>query len=68
MRTPSEAAIRSEAVSIWEASGRPIWSHPLDHWSEAIERLSRPADVSDESPAPRLVHAPIRQKAVRRSP
>ena len=47
MRTPSEAAIRSEAVSIWEASGRPIWSHPLDHWSEATERLSRARTPDD---------------------
>lgn len=65
MRTPSEAAIRSEAASIWEESGRPIWSH---HWSEAIERLSRHAGASDEPAAPTIVHTPTRRKAVRRSP
>jgi hypothetical protein len=68
MRTPPEAAIRSDAVSIWEESGRPIWSHPLDHWSEAIERLSRHAGASDEPAAPTIVHAPTRRKALRRSP
>jgi hypothetical protein len=40
MPSHSEMAIEFEARRLWEASGRPIWSHPLDHWSEAIGSLA----------------------------
>jgi hypothetical protein len=40
MPSHSETAIEFEARRLWEASGRPIWSHPLDHWSEAIGSLA----------------------------
>lgn len=48
----SEQSIRAEAERIFEARGRPIWSHPLDYWSEAVATLSSgstsgPPDVSE---------------------
>jgi hypothetical protein len=66
MRTPTEAAIRSEALSIWEASGRPIWSHPLDYWTEAIQRLGDQNDVSAEPTAPGIDDPQARQEAIKR--
>jgi hypothetical protein len=63
MRPISEAAIQSEALSIWEASGRPIWSHPLDYWCKAIERLGSRADPVDPLDAMPLADAPLRTGA-----
>lgn len=47
----SETVIEVEARRLWEASGRPIWSHPLDHWSEAIGSLSRRSGDSPDQNA-----------------
>ena len=41
MTAISEQSIRAEAERIFEAKGRPIWSHPLDYWTEASNLLAR---------------------------
>lgn len=41
MTAISEQTIRDEAERIFEAKGRPIWSHPLDYWTEASNLLAR---------------------------
>ncbi len=37
----SEEEIRREAFRLWEADGRPLWSHGYDHWLRATENLRR---------------------------
>ncbi|BCP53856.1 hypothetical protein K32_24730 [Kaistia sp. 32K] len=73
MSSFSEAAIHSEAQRIWEASGRPIWSHPLDHWATAVGNLAKsPSDGAQlqpsadmATPRPGQSGKPLQRKAVR---
>lgn len=37
----SEDEIAREAYRLWEAEGRPLWSHAYDHWFRAVESLRR---------------------------
>ena len=60
----SDEDIRREAFRIWEADGRPLWSHGYDNWFRATENLRRerlarqtfddalPGDEREDSSAP----------------
>ncbi len=37
----SDEEIREEAFRLWEAEGRPLWSHGYDNWFRARENLRR---------------------------
>ena len=50
----SEQSIWAEAERIFESRGRPIWSHPLDYWREAVANLSSAGEHPEGSPA--LLH------------
>lgn len=55
MTAISEQSIRAEAERIFEAKGRPIWSHPLDYWTEATSRLAADKARPSKRPARRTI-------------